>query len=96
MTDDLLESITVPLIFKATVWVSAFEVTVIVFRIGLTRFVSYFTSISPFSPGKIGSVGFLGTVHPQLDFTFDTIKGASPVFLNLKTRTPSDPFSIVP
>ena len=63
---------------------------------GLTRLVSYLTSISPLFPGIIGVVGFLGTVHPQLDFTFETIKGAFPVFLNLKMRTPLDPFSIVP
>ena len=70
MTLDVLESITVPLIFKATVGLSALEVTVIVFRIGFTLLVSYLTSISPFSPGKIGAVGFLGTVHPQLDLTW--------------------------
>ena len=68
------ESMTVPLIFNATVGLFAFEVTVIVFRIGLTLFVSYFTSISPLSPGKIGAVGFFGTVHPQVDFTADTTK----------------------
>jgi len=44
----------------------------------------------------VGAVGFFGTVHPQLDFTSEIISGAFPVFLNLKTRTPSDPLLIVP
>ena len=39
----LAGSITVPFILSATVGVSALEVTVIVFRIGLTLLVSYFT-----------------------------------------------------
>ena len=53
-TLSLLESTTKPLIFKATVGVSALDVTVIVFLIGFTLLVSYFTSIFPVSPGKIG------------------------------------------
>ena len=93
----LLGSITKPLIFKATVGEStALDITVIVFLIGLTRLVSYLTSISPTFPGKIGASGFLGIVHPQLELTLETIKGASPVFVNLKMRTPLAPFSIVP
>lgn len=57
---------TVPLIFKETIGVlSAFELTVMVFRMGPTRLVSYFTWISPLSPGAMGASGFLGMVHPQ-------------------------------
>src|SRR5690606_35218562 len=67
----LLGSITSPLIFKATVGVSALEITVIVFLIGFTLFVSYLTSICPVSPGCIGPSGFFGTVHPQLEFTLE-------------------------
>merc|ERR1712129_71607 len=90
----LLGSTTKPFIFKATVGVSALDVTVIVFLIGFTLFVSYFTSIFPVAPGKIGPLGFLGTVQPQVDFTLDIISGALPVFVNSNTRTPSDPLSI--
>ena len=91
----LLGSITKPLIFKAIVGVSALESTVIVFLIGFTLFVSYFTSITPVFPGNIGSFGFLGIVQPQVEVTFEIIKGALPVLVNSKTRTPFEPFSIV-
>ena len=40
---------------------------VIVFLKGPRLFVSYRTIISLDSPGAIGPLGFLGTVHPQLD-----------------------------
>ena len=56
---------------------------------------SYFTSIFPDSPGKIGPSGFFGTVHPQVDFTLEIIRGALPVLVNSNTLTPSEPFSIV-
>ena len=49
---------TKPLILRATVGVSALDITVIVFLIGFTLLVSYFTSISPVFPGKIGAAGF--------------------------------------
>ena len=75
---------------------SALETTVMVFLIGLTSCVSYFTSISPFSPGRIGFSGFLGIVQPQVEVTLVIINGAVPVFVNSKTRTPLAPFSIVP
>ena len=55
-----------------------------------------FTSISPVFPGIIGSFGFLGIVQPQLELTFEMISGSSPVFVNSNTRTPSEPFSMVP
>ena len=57
---------------------------------------SYFTSIVLDSPGAIAPFGFEGTVHPQDDFTLLTINGASPVFVNSKTLTPSLPFAISP
>ena len=44
----------------------------------------YLTSITPVPPGAIGALGKLGTVHPQVAFAFTIIRGASPVFLNLK------------
>ena len=78
MTLDVLESITVPLIFKATVGVSALEVTVIVFRIGFTILVSYLTSISPLSPAfqKAQSV---------LDFNNMTINEVRAIYGHVKT-----------
>src|SRR5690606_26460359 len=91
-----LLSTTSPLIFKATVGVSALEITVIVFLMGITRLVSYLTSICPTSPGIMGPSGFLGMVQPQVDDTLDIIKGALPVLVNSKTLTPLAPFSIVP
>src|SRR5690606_20583470 len=91
-----LVSTTSPFIFKATVGVSALEITVMVFLIGLTLLVSYLTSMVPEAFGITGSLVQLGTVHPQLEDTLEIIKGASPVFVNSKTRTPLAPFSIVP
>ena len=44
----------------------------------------------------IGPSGFLGIVQPHVDLTSEITKGAFPVFVNSKTRIPSDPFSIVP
>ena len=67
-----------------------------VFLKGATRFVSYFTSITPFSPGMIGPSGFFGMVQPQVDLTLLITNGASPVFVNSNVRKPSASFSIVP
>ena len=43
----------------------AFEVIVTLLLIAPGRFVSYFTLITPFAPGAIGSFGYSGTVQPQ-------------------------------
>jgi len=40
----------------------------------------------------MGASGFFGIVHPQEDLIFVIIKFAVPVFLKLKTRSPSLPF----
>ena len=50
------------------------------------RLVSYLTRISPFSPGSIGSSGFLGMVQPHDDWTFFIISGAFPLFIKVKTQ----------
>ena len=55
--------------------------TVMVLRMGPVCML-YFTSILPVLPGAIGSVGFEGTVQPQLDCTLVMIKGSSPVLVN--------------
>ena len=75
---------------------AALEVTVIDFLINPTLFVSYFTCIFSDSPGKIGFSGFLGIVHPQVDYTFEIIKGAFPVFLKTNSLTPLSPLFTVP
>lgn len=67
-----------------------------VLRIGPTLLVSYFTSILPVAPGAMGASGFLGIVQPQLERTSEITKGASPVFVNSNTRTPSLPLAISP
>ena len=42
------------------------------------------TSIFPLSPGKIGSFGQLGTVHPQDPLALDIFKGSFPELVKLK------------
>lgn len=82
-------SSTLPFIVSNTVGFVAFEPTEIVFLKGITLLVSYLTSISPFSPGKIGCSGFFGIVQPHEALTLVIISGESPVLVNLKTLTPS-------
>ena len=77
----LLSAITCPVIFKITFGFEAFEVTLIDFLIKPTLLVSYLTWILSDSPGNIGFSGFLGIVHPHVDFTLEIINGASPVFV---------------
>ena len=50
----------------------------------------------PVFPGCTGVLSHFGTVHPQLGFTFDKIKGLSPVFLKVKVRYPLELASIEP
>lgn len=81
---------TVPLIRKATIPFSlliALVSTVIVLLIG-PGFMLYCTSIFSEAPGAIGSLGKLGTVHPQLLFASLIIKGLSPVLVNSKVLFP--------
>ena len=54
------------------------------------------TSISPFSPGLIGSFGHCGTVQPQLPWAEDIIKLLFPTFLNLKIVLTDSPWVIWP
>ncbi len=58
--------------------------------------VSYFTFIAAFWPGLIGSLGQVGTVHPQLPTALEIINGLFPVLVNTNSLTPSAPCSIVP
>ena len=55
-----------PLILTTFLASVALEIIVTVLEKPPVLLVSYFTLISPFSPGKIGFSGFVGTVHPQL------------------------------
>src|SRR5690606_17905305 len=54
------------------------------------------TSISPLSPGLIGSFGQRGTVHPQLPCAEEIIKLLLPTFLNLKIVFTDSPWVICP
>ena len=81
---------------RSTVEFTAFELTEIVFLKGITLLVSYLTSISPEAPGSIGLFGFFGIVQPQEALTLLITSGVFPELINLKIRTPSAPFSIVP
>ena len=74
----------------------AFETIVTVLENPPILLVSYLTFISPLSPGKIGLSGFVGTVHPQLPFTFSIISGLVPTLVKRKTLSPFDPLSILP
>src|SRR5690606_36192709 len=89
-TITLLESSlgkTLPLICKVTIGVStALEVIVMVLRIGPTRLVSYFTTISSLSPGAIGPSGFEEVVHPHVVFTLLITNGSSPVLVKVKVQ----------
>ena len=44
----------------------------------------------------IGPSGFLGTVHPQLDYIFLIIKGTFPVLEKMKILSPLLLYSMVP
>ena len=52
----------------------------------------------PFAPGRIGSVGQVGTVQPQLPRQLDMINADLPVFTNLNSRPAllSSPYLTVP
>src|SRR5690606_19054260 len=93
---ECIYGITVPLIFKETGVSPALEYTVMVRLIGPSRLVSYFTSIISEAPGAISPVGFLGIVHPHVDFTSVITNGWLPVLVNLNVRVPSLPFLISP
>ena len=60
-------SSTFPVIRNTTVFVLAFDLTVTVLLIGPAFLVLYVTWISLDSPGKTGSLGHVGTVHPHED-----------------------------
>ena len=47
----------------------ALEATVMVFRMGPMRSVSYFTSMTSDAPGVMGVSGLLAMVHPQEERT---------------------------
>ena len=61
----------------------------IVLENGPTLFVAYFTFISPFSPGRIASFEYSGTVKPHELFIVVIIIGAVPLFTNVNTLEPS-------
>ena len=42
------------------------------------------TSILPLFPGNIGSLGQLGTVHPQDPLAFEILRGSLPELVKLK------------
>lgn len=54
------------------------------------------TSISPTSPGAIGSLGHWGTVQPQDPLQRSMMSGLSPVLVNLKMCVTASPSSMVP
>ena len=74
---------TSPLILRATIGTEALEATVMVFRMGPTRLVSYFTSIISDASGAMGASGFLGMVQPQEERTCIISSSEVPVLVNL-------------
>ena len=71
---------TIPLIFNTKIGlVLTLVVMVIGFLKGPCLFVSWRIIIFLYSFVAIGPSGFLGTVHPQLDYIFLIIKGTFPV-----------------
>jgi hypothetical protein len=85
-----------PEILSTTGEFLAFESTVTDLLIGPTRLVSYFTLMVSFFPGRIGSLGQLGTVQPQDDLTLERIRGSLPVLVNSNSQFPSPPTNKVP
>lgn len=75
---------------------TAFDVIVTVLLNEPVLIVSYFTVITPFFPGAIGSFVHSGIVQPQEPTQLEIINGAFPVFLNSKVHVPLEPFGIVP
>ena len=71
--------ITFPLMRSTFVGSEEFEVTVTDLLIGPNRSVAYLTLISALSPGLIGFLGHVGTVHPHEPLAREIIKGAFPV-----------------
>jgi hypothetical protein len=58
---------------------------------------SNFTLITLDSPGLIGvSLGYSGTVHPQLPEAFNIFKSESPELVNVKTVSTTSPSLISP
>ena len=55
-----------------------------------------FTSISPSSPGAMGSLGHFGTVQPQDPLQRSMMSGLSPVLVNVKMCVTASPSSMVP
>ena len=76
-------SMTSPLIFRATIGTEALEATVMVFRMGPIRSVSYFTSMISDAPGAMGASGFFGMVQPQEERTCVILSSEVPVLVNL-------------
>ena len=74
---------TSPLILRATIGTEALEATVMVFRMGPTRSVSYFTSMISDAPGAMGASGFFGMVQPQEERTCVIFSYEVPVLVNL-------------
>jgi hypothetical protein len=70
---------------------TAFELIVTVLLIGPGRFVSYFTSISEDSPGKIGFGSHFGTVQPQDPWQLVKTNMSVPVFVTLNLHSPFPP-----
>ena len=54
------------------------------------------TDITPVLPGAMGSFEYLGTVHPQLPWAELIIRGAFPVFVNMKSWSTKSPSLIGP
>ena len=74
----------------------ALEVSVMLLEKAPTLLVAYFTLILEDSPAAIGSLGQVGTVHPQDPFAFVITKGEFPVLVKINSLYPSALCSIVP
>ena len=78
---------------RTVVFGLVFEYTVTVFLSSpsVSRFFGLnTTSILPFAPGMMGSLGQFGTVQPQEPFAFSINNGSVPVFTNSKAWLFSD------
>jgi hypothetical protein len=76
---------------------SAFDSMVMVLVNAPTRpCVLYVAVITDSLPGKMGSLGQVGTVHPQLALTLERINGSFPSFLNLNSWVACGPSTTVP
>ena len=63
---------------KILFFCSVLVVKVIVFVNFPILLVSYFTPILALDPGRIGSFGKVGTVHPHDPLAFEMMRGAFP------------------